>query len=232
MRPPKHQRSPAASLTRRAFLGGAVAVAAAATAGATSALGWFHGEAESGQPRWPGHQPGKIYLGMSSPDVNLAVASVGEVGAHRSFYDWDDLSRELPVIAEAHQARRLPWTSFKPPAGAVRPWADVASGMYDADLEARADAYETIAGSLLVTFHHEPHGDDEEGTPAEWAAAWAHVHDVLRTRRLDHVALVPVIGEWVFNPANTRQDPAEFFTDDDPEPRRPSRVRPVPERVR
>ncbi|MGH9246803.1 MAG: hypothetical protein ACRD29_21330 [Acidimicrobiales bacterium] len=151
---------------------------------------------------------------MSSPDLEAAIASVGEVGVHRTFYQWDDLDRELAVIGQALAAGRLPWTSFKPPLDTNAPWADVASGRFDADIVARAEGYDRVGGPLLVTFHHEPEGDDA-GSVAEWAAAWTRVHDVTRAARpLERVAMAPILGEWVFNPTNARGDPAPFLTDE------------------
>ena len=66
--------------------------------------------------RWPGHRPGRVYLGMSYPgDIADAEAVTGPVGVHRSFYQWDDLAREAEVIGDDHANGRLPWVSFKPP---------------------------------------------------------------------------------------------------------------------
>jgi hypothetical protein len=150
----------------------------------------------------------------TSEDVDTAVASVGEIGVHRSFYQWDQLDFELRVIRQGLEARRMPWTSFKPPQDSSRPWADVAAGRYDDALAARASAYASLDGPLLVTFHHEPEGDHHAGLPGEWAAAWTRVHDVMRhDHDLEHVALVPILGGWVFD-SRSEFEPAVYLTDD------------------
>jgi hypothetical protein len=165
--------------------------------------------------RWPGHRPCRVYLGMSYPgDIAEAEAVTGPAGVHRSYYDWDDLAREAEVIGDDHAHRRLPWVSFKPPpSSSGAGWGRVADGAGDDDLRERARVYAGTGAPVVVTFHHEPTNDG--GSSDEYAAAWARVHDVMRDETgLANVALVPIIGEWQFNPRNGDGEPSRWVTDD------------------
>ncbi len=191
------------SLNRRSFLRGTAATAFAAVAGPALLGGCT--------PQWSGHQPDKIYVGMSAPNFAAALAQTGPVGVRRSFYQWGEVERELAVIAQDHAARRLPWVSFKPPA-VSRPWAAIASGQYDSALRARAARYATISRPVIVTFHHEPYRDGH-GTPAEWAAAWSRIYDVMRRAQpLRNVTLAPILQGFIFTQHNLPYAPGAYLT--------------------
>lgn len=168
----------------------------------------------AGDPRWPGHRPARVYLGLSYPDeIADAEAEVGPVGVQRSYFLWDDLAREAEVIGDDHANRRLPWVSFKAP-GEASGWEQVASGDLDDDLRLRARHYARFSEPVVVTFHHEP-SNDRPGDGEEFVAAWTRVHDVMRAEAdLSHVALVPVIGEWEYNPTNVEADPEDWISAD------------------
>ncbi len=163
-------------------------------------------------PRWPGHRPGRTYLGLSYPDdIANAEAVLGPVGVHRSYFEWDDIQREAEVIADDHANRRLPWVSFKAP-GDASGWGPVARGVFDDQLRARARHYASFSEPIVVTFHHEP-SNERPQAGSDYAAAWVHVHDVMRAEAgLHHVAQVPIIGDWEFNPANVHAAADEWIT--------------------
>ncbi|MEJ7735008.1 MAG: hypothetical protein WKG00_38190 [Polyangiaceae bacterium] len=171
----------------------------------------------SAGPRWPGHQPGKIYLGMSAltaewqGKLNELLPQVP--GVRRKFYEWNDASAENTQIASDHAAGRIPWMSFKPPGSGsmAQRWGAVAAGAYDADIRARANRYASLDQPVISTFHHEPSNDASEADGVQWANAWAHIYDVMEDETgLANVAFVPIIGEWLFNPKNGGQDPANW----------------------
>jgi hypothetical protein len=163
--------------------------------------------------KFAGHKPGKIYLGVSAAgDISKAIKSTGPVGLARTYYRWSDGSREDKNIKADHAAGRLPWISFKPPTTSRGGWAQVASGKYDSDLRARARRYASHSKPVIVTFNHEPHNDNT-GTPAEFAAAWCRVHDVMKNETgLKNVISAPIMGDWEFNPKNKGGDPGGFLT--------------------
>jgi hypothetical protein len=165
------------------------------------------GSTEGG--RWPGHQPGRILLGLSSADLSASVAAVGAVGLRRTFYTWADKGEDKAIRAD-HAAGRLPWISFKPPGGTAG-WAAIASGAYDADIKARAHRYAGYAKPVIATFHHEPTNDN--GDPAQYAAAWVRIHDLMAAETgLANVTFAPILGDWEFNPKNRDGQPEAYLT--------------------
>ena len=154
-------------------------------------------------PRWPGHQPGRLYLGLAAQgDPAKVVAAAGPVGMYRQYFSWNS-GGEIGDIKSHQAAGRLPWVSFRPPTEHPGAWTAVASGRYDADLRARARAYAQLSKPVVVTFSHEPHTTLTIGSPGEFAAAWCRVHDVMKSETgLKNIASVPILGDWVFNPIN------------------------------
>ncbi|RJK97896.1 hypothetical protein [Vallicoccus soli] len=188
-------------LLRLSLLGAAGTVLAGAGATALAAPA-------AAAARWPGHQPGRIYLGGSGQ----LSAVQDQLGLARTYYKWGDGTRETRNITAAHRAGRLPWISFKPPSGAS--WSQIASGRYDADLRARARRYAQLGGPVVATFNHEPHTDvGHLGTSQDFARAWCRVHDVMRDETgLRNVASVPILGDWTFNPVNRRDSPEGYLS--------------------
>jgi hypothetical protein len=171
-----------------------------------------------GVPAWPGHVPGKFYLGMSC-GVSCAdkERELGQpFGVRRMFEKWGDWAAVSRDIQGEHSAGRLPWVSVKPPGGAPGGWAAIANGSVDADIVALAETLKATEDQpALLTFHHEPSNDGSEADGALWAAAYAHFHDVLAAEgALVNVADPPIVGEWLFNPRNHAKDPSKWVTED------------------
>lgn len=167
-----------------------------------------HGHSGHGRGRWAGHQPGRVYLGQSTPNLAAGVAMTGAIGVHRSFYDWWSSGEDNTIKAD-HQANRLPWVSFKPPGGASG-WQGVANGQQDAAIKARARRYASYAQPVISTFHHEPTNDSDNG--AGFAAAWTRIHDVMNAETgLANVTFAPIIGDWEFNPRNRGGHPQDYL---------------------
>ena len=165
-------------------------------------------------PQWPGHKPGRIYVGVSSHgQISETISRTGPLGLQRTYYRWNDASRETSVIKSDHAAARIPWISFKPPFTTAGGWRAVASGNYDADIRARARRYAALSKPVIITFNHEPHNDSYTGTPAEFAQAWTRIYDVMKSETgLRNVASVPIIGDWAFNPINRNGNPETYIT--------------------
>lgn len=162
------------------------------------------------RPRWPGHKPGRVYLGLSSPDLRASLALTGPVGVHRSFFSWKDPGEDATIRAD-HGGRRLPWVSFKPPTGPNFDWTLIGVGAYDSDIRARARRYASYGKPLISTFHHEPTNDS--GIGATWALAYVRIHDILRQEgALASVAFVPIVMDWDFNPGNPNAHPEYYLT--------------------
>jgi hypothetical protein len=170
------------------------------------------------EPAWPGHVPGKFYLGMSCGSACAQRASeLGQpYGMRRVFEHWGDWAGLSRDIQAEHAAGRLPWVSIKPPNGAPAGWLAIADGSMDDEIGALAETLKATEDQpVLLTFHHEPSNDGSEAEGALWAAAYAHFHDVLASAgALVNVADPPIVGDWLFNPQNQPQDPANWLTED------------------
>lgn len=189
-----------------------------ATSATTTGTASATASTAGGTPAWLGHKPGKVYFGTACKgDVGASMKRAGgDLGAHRTFYQWNDLLRERKNIQRDHDANRLPWISFKPPVRELGIWKKIARGAYDADIRARARHYAQFSKPVIVTFNHEPQTDVPAlGTGPEFAAAWCRIHDVMEAETgLKNVVSAPIIGEWVFDPINQRHDPEEYALPD------------------
>jgi len=169
------------------------------------------------QPAWPGQVPGKVVVGMSCGSICAQrERELGRsYGVHRTFFGWGDWAGMAATIRADHAAGRLPWVSFKPPAGGAAGWQRVVSGGVDAGLRDLATMLKANDDRpVLVTFHHEPSNDGAEADGATWAAAYAHIHDLLLAQgALVNVSDPPIVGDWLFNAANRAQDPANWVTE-------------------
>jgi hypothetical protein len=168
------------------------------------------------QALWPGQQPGKVILGMSCGSVcPQKEADLGQAyGVHRQFKAWGDWSGVARVIQGDQAAGRLPWVSVKSPGSNATGWSAVANGDYDAAIRALATTLKANDNQpIILTFHHEPSNDGTEAEGVLWANAYIHFHDVLKAEgALVNVSDVPIVGDWLFNPQNRSQDPANWVT--------------------
>lgn len=207
------------NLDRRSLLKMAGAtVVATATSAPTVTDGGPLGQSVFGMrpeaAKWPGHQPGKIFLGCTSQPISETTDLTGRVGLYRSYHPWAITKRERNIISADHHADRLPWVSFKPPNSGAGAWEAVATGVHDTAIRARARMYAEFSRPVIVTFHHEP-ADNYPSQGAEFSAAWSRVHDIMkRETNLRNVVSVPIINEWAFNPINRRMDPRDWATND------------------
>lgn len=188
-------------LTGGAFAGAALSTAPVGTASAATA-------------QWPGHKPGRIYLGFSTEKFSETLRRTGPVGLYRTYYRWSWSEGERRRIQNDYANNRISWVSFKPPGQGRSVWRAIASGRYDADIRRRARGYASLSGPVIVTFNHEPQNDDPN-YGADFSRAWCRIHDVMKNEtNLKNVASVPIIGEWTFNPINRRMDPKDWVTRD------------------
>jgi hypothetical protein len=165
---------------------------------------------------WPGQIPGHFYLGMSCgtlcSDKESQLAQ--GYGVHRQYTSWGNWSGVAKDIQADAAAGRLPWISIKGPGGGPDGWQAVASGSYDAAIKDLATVLKANDDKpVLITFHHEPSNDGTEAQGVLWAGAYDRFHDVLKSEgALVNVADPPILGDWLFNPSNKTQDPANWVT--------------------
>ena len=145
-------------------------------------------------------------------------SSLGQsYGVHRTYKQWNNWSGVAKEIQRDHAAGRLPWVSFKPPLQGAAGWSGIADGKYDADIKALATTLKANDDKpLLVTFHHEPSNDGTEDEGKLWAAAYVHIHDLLKAEGAlgPNVSDPPILQDWIFNPTNRLQDPINWATDE------------------
>lgn len=168
-------------------------------------------------PVFAGQVAGKFYLGMSCgvicPEKESALGQ--SYGVHRTYKQWNNWSGVAKEIQADHAAGRLPWVSFKPPLAGAEGWSAVASGSYDTDLKALATTLKANDDKpVLITFHHEPSNDGTEDEGKLWAAAYVHIHDLLKAEGAlgPNVSDPPILQDWIFNPTNKTQDPINWAT--------------------
>ena len=171
--------------------------------------------APSGSVRWPGQVPGKFYLGMScGTDCGDAERKLNTAyGVHRQFKSWGNWGGLAKAIQADHKAGRVPWVSIKGPGGSPSGWQSLAAGKYDSDIKALATTLKANDDKpIMLTFHHEPSNDGADSTGKYWAAAYCHLHDLLKSQgALQNVADPPILGDWLFNPRNP-QNPTDWLT--------------------
>ena len=169
---------------------GPIAPAAVATggAGALSVLGapTTPSTTSGGAPlavgatRW---QPGTLNVGINMEGLDEIAGTGATPDFVRSFDTFDQAgvsAREKQLVAQGSTL----FKSLKPMSrstGAPIPWASVASGAHDAYLTNYLMSMKRDGGkNVLFSFNHEADqkGNANKGTPAEFVAAWKHVHDL------------------------------------------------------
>ena len=130
------------------------------------------------------------------------------MGVHRTYQKWTDATIS-PLVKDDIAKGRLPAVSILSPS-----WAEVASGARDAEIIKQADAFKAFGAPVLLTFHHEPEDDvPENGTPADFRAAWRHWAGIYRERGVTNVSLT-----WIAMASSFSKDAARansFYPGDD-----------------
>jgi plastocyanin len=124
----------------------------------------------------------------------------------REYYFWND---DFPTADDEwsrDQGRTLylSWSAHPNDGSGCRKWADIAAGLYDADIDAQAVKIIAFGAPTLFAFHHEPTTGniDPCGTPAEYIAAWNHVHDRFVADAVTNVTWAWTMTAWSFTQGN------------------------------
>jgi hypothetical protein len=156
--------------------------------------------------------PRAKYLGMSLPGVPDSLAPVAtfasEVGKRpnliEAYYDFNSSFPALPVH-DAYEYGALTLISWEP---YMESLANIASGGDDAYLTSYAIAVRGLDVPVAISFGHEMNGDwypwgmkTHGNTPAEFVAAWRHIHDVFASVKATNVI-------WVWDPNVTYVAPS------------------------
>jgi hypothetical protein len=148
-----------------------------------------------------------VLLGITPPDPSLAsLAAVEKTLGHRfalvhTFHDIDDA---VPSAYERALAARgtVLHISIDPrvygEALGTITWAAIAAGEYDDPLTRDAEGIASLHRRVFVSFDHEPDQGAKaaEGSPADFVAAWRHVHQLFEHAGATNVVWVWVVTGW------------------------------------
>lgn len=171
--------------------------------------------ARKAKPQFPGHRPGRIYLGMSCDDCPKREQQLGQgVSLKRWFKKWGKWSSVAAAIEEDRRKHRRPWISIEgPDGGTPAGWLAVGRGEYDSDLRALARVLKAHDDRpIFLSFDHEVSNNLPDAQGRSWAKGFKRFHDVLDDKgALNNVALAPIVAAWLFEPANP-QNAAAWMT--------------------
>lgn len=143
--------------------------------------------------------------------VSTAVATAAALGRHLDVVNvyaawvWATPlpTATLRAIASAGATPEITWEPWDPRLGASQPAyapARIAAGAYDGYLTGWAQAAAAYGGPLMLRFGHEMNGTwypwspgAGGGSPADYVAAYRHVHDLFRVAGAGNVS-------WVWSP--------------------------------
>jgi hypothetical protein len=169
------------------------------------------------KPRFPGHRPGHIYLGMSCGGscAGTTPRLGGNIGVHRWFKKWGDWRGVGKAIQEDRRNHQLPWISIEgPDRGAPNGWRAVGRGRYDRDIRELAQVLKANDhGAAFISFDHEPSNKAPTSEGKWWAHGYIRFYDQLRkAHALRHVAVPPIMASWLFGKYNHEDRPTDWVT--------------------
>jgi plastocyanin len=135
-----------------------------------------------------------------------------QMAIERVYYFWD---QAWPTADDAwtRDAGRIPYISWNAlrTDGTTATWADIAAGVYDRAILARAADLIAFAGPVIFSFQHEPENDYAAGTPAAFIAAFKHIRSVFQTAGVTNVTYAWTMMAWSFRTGGA----AQFYPGDD-----------------
>ncbi len=147
-----------------------------------------------------GTAPCGVLFGIATQQPSLAALAEAEAFAGRPYdlvYRFHGLEDVVPdsderTIVESGRALHVNIEARVADTADATTWADVASGAHDRGLRAQARGLAGLDKPVFVTFDHEMDLPRKavRGSPAQFVAAWRHVHDVFRQEGADNVRWV------------------------------------------
>ena len=176
---------------------------------APAGVGRFPGDVAPGYVRW-----GAAVSGNGDPVVRHEAPAGATMGLQRSYFSWDRRLTSMVTTARADiAAGRVPWVSTKTP-----PWADMAAGRYDGEIDSMLRALDNLGGPVWLTLHHEPEGGggavgpDDPGGPAAWRGMQVRLRQRMTAVGTKNIAFAPILMSWTFDPRSGR-NPADWWVD-------------------
>lgn len=159
--------------------------------------------------------------GNTDPANRHELPTGKSLSVRRTFWAWNNAKMITTAKADI-TANRLPFLSVKPPG----PWADVASGKYDADLDSILKQLDTLGGPVWFAINHEPENDSTgtapvekcesnttcSGTPSNWRAMQTKVRDRMNALATKNIAFMPILMTWTWDTRSGRT-PSDWWVD-------------------
>lgn len=150
-------------------------------------------------------------LGVTPPYPSIASLTVAENRLHHHFrlvHTFHPVTATIPSAYEkyvvTHGALLHVSIDAYAGSGASRHWVtwrSIANHRYDRLLTRQARNIKRLHVPVLLTFEHEPDqaAKTNRGTPADFVAAWRHVHRIYANARVRNVVWVWVMTGWPGN---------------------------------
>jgi hypothetical protein len=117
----------------------------------------------------------------------------GPVAVNRTYYQWDDDSKEDKQIKRDHDLDILPWVSFKPPGSLI----EILAGQHDQAILAKGERYRSYGKPVITTFFHEPVGDVNA---TEWERAYFRIRNkIVRNGGFGNTVYAPILNGYLWN---------------------------------
>jgi large repetitive protein len=123
-----------------------------------------------------------------------------KISLDRVFYTWDEQwpSPDDYWSRDQGHVLVLSWGAGMRD-GTTVAWADIAAGLWDSTIDARAADLRAFGAPMYFIFHHEPNGAHMAGTPEEFQDAWRHVHDRFIADGVTNVLYTMVMFDSSYN---------------------------------
>ena len=141
----------------------------------------------------------------------MAATTKLEYRLHRKFaivYHFHGIDQTLPTRGELAEVKggrylrvNLEARRYTSGHGTIR-YADIAAGKLDATLRRQAVGFKALRQPVYVSFDHEADSKykfGRRGTPAQFVAAWRHIHNVYAAAGATNVAWVWTVTGWKGN---------------------------------
>ncbi len=169
---------------------------------APPAAGAFPGDVPAGYVRW-----GAAVGGNSDPVVRHEDPAGTQMGLRRTYFAWHHIASGylLRTVRDDLSVGRLPWVSLKTPG-----WTQLASGSYDAEIDAMLRSLDSVGGPVWLTIHHEPENDGLRAS--DWRAMQRKIRERMDAVGVSNIAFAPVLMSWTYDPRSGR-NPSDWWVD-------------------
>jgi plastocyanin len=146
-------------------------------------------------------------LERRSAMLNFETLAERQMAIDRQYYLWDEPFPTADDEWSRDMGRTLyiSWNgNASTPQQGCANWADIAAGLYDADIDARAAAVKAFGAPMFFAFHHEPMtapppGYEACGNSTEFIDAWRYIRDRFISQGVTNVSWSWTVTAWSFD---------------------------------